>query len=79
MPAPYLLLPLGRFVEVITDGPFGSSLTSNHYSDDGARVIRLGNIGSAKFKRDDQAFIPLEYFRQLRRHEVKPCSCSTTR
>jgi type I restriction enzyme S subunit len=64
--------PLRRFIRDITDGPFGSSLTSSHYSDEGARVIRLGNIGAAQFKDADAAYIPMEYFRELRQHEVKP-------
>ncbi|MFI8362417.1 restriction endonuclease subunit S [Streptomyces sp. NPDC085612] len=64
--------PLRRFIREITDGPFGSSLTSSHYSDDGARVIRLGNIGPARFKDGDAAFISMDYFNDLRRHEVKP-------
>lgn len=68
----YPHVPLRRFVEEIVDGPFGSSLTSSHYSDEGARVIRLGNIGAASFRNDDVAFIPLDYFRGLRNHDVKP-------
>ncbi|MEY9871118.1 type I restriction enzyme S subunit [Streptacidiphilus sp. MAP12-33] len=64
--------PLRRFIRNITDGPFGSSLTSSHYSDEGARVIRLGNIGAARFKDADVAYIPMEYFRELRQHEVNP-------
>ncbi|WP_093765875.1 restriction endonuclease subunit S [Streptomyces sp. F-7] len=64
--------PLRRFVLELTDGPFGSSLTSSHYSEDGARVIRLGNIGSAEFRNNDEAYIPLDYFNSLRRHEVVP-------
>ncbi|WP_369043715.1 restriction endonuclease subunit S [Streptomyces sp. Midd1] len=67
----YPQFPLRRFVYEMTDGPFGSSLTSSHYSDEGARVVRLGNIGSARFKDADAAFIPMSYFRELRRHEVK--------
>ncbi|MHA5047165.1 restriction endonuclease subunit S [Streptomyces sp. SD15] len=65
-------LPLRRFIRDIVDGPFGSSLTSSHYSDEGARVIRLGNIGAAHFKDGDAAYIPLEYFKHLRQHEVSP-------
>jgi type I restriction enzyme S subunit len=65
-------IPIRRFVEAITDGPFGSSLTSEHYSDQGARVVRLGNIGSAQFKNADVAYIPMHYFAMLRQHEVKP-------
>lgn len=44
-------LSVRRVIESIVDGPFGSSLTSAHYSDEGARVIRLGNIGVNEFKR----------------------------
>ncbi|WP_225846855.1 restriction endonuclease subunit S [Streptomyces sp. HPF1205] len=67
----YSQFPLRRFVHEMTDGPFGSSLTSSHYSDEGARVIRLGNIGSARFKNSDEVFISLDYFNELKRHEVK--------
>jgi type I restriction enzyme S subunit len=63
---------LRRYVVAITDGPFGSSLTSDHYVDRGARVIRLGNIGRAAFRQDDEAYISAEYFAKLRRHEARP-------
>ncbi len=62
---------LRRFIVSITDGPFGSGLTSDHYSSDGARVIRLGNIGQALFRNADKAYIPVAYARQLRHHEVR--------
>lgn len=52
------------------DGPFGSSLTSAHYSDSGARVVRLGNLGRGEFVNLDEAFVSVEYFQSLRRHEV---------
>lgn len=64
--------PLRRFINRICDGPFGSSLTSHHYSEGGARVVRLGNIGFTDFKDDDQAFISTEYFSDLLRHRVLP-------
>ncbi|MFE9355447.1 restriction endonuclease subunit S [Streptomyces olivaceoviridis] len=64
--------PIRRFITAITDGPFGSALTSSHYSDEGARVIRLGNLGRAEFRDRDPAYIPMEYFTQLRRHEALP-------
>lgn len=67
----YQYLPLRRFVTAITDGPFGSSLTSSHYTDKGARVIRLGNIGLGEFRNEDAAHISIDYFRQLKRHEAK--------
>jgi len=54
----------------ITDGPFGSKLATRHYTDSGARVIRLQNIGDGVF-RDGKAFISEEYFQELRDHEVR--------
>lgn len=66
----YGWIPIRRVLLSITDGPFGSALTSDHYSDEGARVIRLGNIGRAIFRSDDEAFVPIEYWRQLSRHHA---------
>ncbi len=54
----------------ITDGPFGSNLKSEHYTDSGARVIRLQNIGDGFF-RDERAFVSLAHFERLRAHEVR--------
>jgi type I restriction enzyme S subunit len=65
-------MPLRRVIDSIVDGPFGSSLTSSHYSTEGARVIRLGNIGINRFKTDDEAYVPLAYFRDLMAHSVQP-------
>ncbi|MGW7575295.1 restriction endonuclease subunit S [Streptomyces sp. NPDC054765] len=54
----------------ITDGPFGSNLKSAHYTDSGARVIRLQNVGDGEF-RDERAYISLEHFETLRAHEAR--------
>jgi type I restriction enzyme, S subunit len=61
---------LRRAIDSIADGPFGSSLTSAHYVDEGARVIRLGNIGINEFKDADRAYISLTYARELSAHQV---------
>lgn len=53
----------------ITDGPFGSNLKSSHYTDNGARVIRLQNVGLGDFI-NVEAFISLEHFETLRKHEA---------
>ncbi|MFJ9665593.1 restriction endonuclease subunit S [Streptomyces sp. NPDC101219] len=53
----------------ITDGPFGSNLKSAHYTESGARVIRLQNVGDGEF-RDERAYISLEHFETLRAHEA---------
>lgn len=54
----------------IADGPFGSKLASRHYTESGARVIRLQNIGDGYFK-DERAYISLDYYAELRAHEVR--------
>src|SRR5699024_3320655 len=66
------LVPLRRVITSIVDGPFGSSLTSAHYSDSGTRVIRLGNIGTNTFRAHDEAFIPNSYAEKLSGHDVRP-------
>jgi type I restriction enzyme S subunit len=53
----------------ITDGPFGSNLTSSHYTAAGARVIRLQNIGDGRFV-DARAFVSMDHFRSLQKHAV---------
>jgi len=55
----------------ITDGPFGSSLSSAHYSESGPRVVRLQNIGDGIFN-DARAHISESHFNALRTHEVLP-------
>jgi type I restriction enzyme S subunit len=54
----------------ITDGPFGSNLKSAHYTNEGAQVLRLQNVGDGTF-RNARAYISLEHFDTLRKHEVK--------
>ena len=68
----YPMAPIRRLLESIVDGPFGSSLTSQHYVDEGTRVIRLGNIGKATFRDDDRSFISNEYGRELATHAAVP-------
>jgi len=56
----------------ITDGPFGSALKRSHYTETGARVVRLGNLGDGKFIDDDKAYVPIDHFETLQRHKVLP-------
>lgn len=53
----------------ITDGPFGSNLKTEHYTDSGPRVVRLQNIGDGHF-RDEEAHISEDHFAQLQKHRV---------
>lgn len=54
----------------ITDGPFGSNLTSAHYTASGPRVVRLQNIGDGVFV-NAKAHISQAHFDSLKNHEVK--------
>lgn len=64
-------VPLRRVFTELADGPFGSAFTSADYSDTGARVIRLGNIGFAEYRSNDEAFIPLEIWSVFPRCHIR--------
>jgi type I restriction enzyme, S subunit len=64
------MLPLRRLLHAVTDGPFGSAFSSSDYVDEGAAVIRLGNIGFGEYRPQEQARIPMELYSELRKHEV---------
>lgn len=63
---------LSRVTKSRCDGPFGSGLKSEHYTDEGVRVIRLQNIEFAEFDNEDRVFIDPEYYTELGDHDVYP-------
>lgn len=67
------VLPLSELAadepNAITDGPFGSKLKTEHYTEDGPRVIRLQNIGDGTFV-DAHAHISEEHYSNLQKHRV---------
>lgn len=62
------LLPAGG----IFDGPFGSNLKSSDYTESGARVIRLENVGHLTFIDSKKSFVSKEKYTSLLRHAVYP-------
>jgi len=54
----------------VSDGPFGSHLKSDDYVEQGARVVRLENIGHLAFVSSKQTFISLEKYATLERHKL---------
>jgi type I restriction enzyme, S subunit len=56
----------------ITDGPFGSSLKTEHYVASGVRVIRLTNVGNGSFLDGDAAYISEAHFAHLVKHQAFP-------
>ena len=55
----------------IFDGPFGSNLKSDDYTNSGARVIRLENLGHLKFIEEKTTYISLEKYENLRKHTLQ--------
>jgi type I restriction enzyme S subunit len=62
VPEHWELAQLGKLSVSRCDGPFGSGLKSEHYTDSGVRVVRLQNIGWARFKAGDAAYIAFDYW-----------------
>lgn len=65
-------IALRRALESLTDGPFGSAFSSDDYSEDGAAVVRLGNIGFGEYRSQDQAYIPASLYQQFPRCHISP-------
>jgi type I restriction enzyme S subunit len=64
--------PVGSLASKFSDGPFGSNLKSEHYTETGVRVIRLQNIGVGDFVDGNAAYISERHFAKLKKHECKP-------
>lgn len=56
----------------ISDGPFGSNLKSDDYTNGGARVVRLENIGHLSFQAAKETFISLGKYETLKKHTLLP-------
>jgi len=66
------LQKIGNLATKFSDGPFGSNLKSQHYTESGIRVIRLQNIGCGEMLDHDLAYISESHFASLRKHECLP-------
>lgn len=71
-PKAWQLRRLGDLAVKFSDGPFGSNLKSDHYVENGVRVIRLQNIGVDEFDDTDRAYISESHFVSLKKHECLP-------
>lgn len=54
------------------DGPFGSNLKSSDYTNSGARVIRLENIGHLRFLGEKRTYVSRAKYDELAKHAVRP-------
>jgi len=72
VPEHWDVLSIGKVTLNKCDGPFGSGLKSEHYTDAGVRVIRLQNIRQSGFDDTDAAFINEKYYwEKLNGHDVR--------
>lgn len=55
----------------LSDGPFGSNLKSEHYTDSGVRVVRLGNIGCGYFNDADQSYISKDHYETIKKYTCR--------
>ncbi|MCK0713920.1 restriction endonuclease subunit S [Chromohalobacter sarecensis] len=62
VPEHWEVIKLGLIASEKCDGPFGSALKSEHYTDHGVRVIRLQNIKSGRYNDSDSAYIDEGYY-----------------
>ena len=63
-------MALGQVLTYASDGPFGSKLKTAHYSNSGAIVVRLQNISPLRYDDSDKAYIPMEYFDELKKYSL---------
>ena len=57
---------------LLSDGPFGSNLKTEHYRNSGIRVIRLQNICLGYFDDTDKAYISVEHYEKLKKYTCRP-------
>lgn len=71
VPAHWEITSLGRISVSRCDGPFGSGIKSDHYTEEGALVVRLQNIRAYAFNIGEPVYLDQGYFEtSLRGHEV---------
>lgn len=72
VPKHWNIIGLGKITSDKCDGPFGSGLKSEHYTDAGVRVVRLQNIRAEGFNGADAAYIAHAYYAEsLSNHDVR--------
>ncbi|HIJ91584.1 MAG: restriction endonuclease subunit S [Desulfobulbaceae bacterium] len=71
VPEHWVVLSLGKITEDKCDGPFGSGLKSEHYTESGVLVVRLQNIKIGGYHDGEGAYIHEEYYKNsLSNHDV---------
>lgn len=64
---------LGEVSISMADGPFGSNLKKEHYTDEReVRIIQLSNIGEEGWREENTKYTTFEHLENIKRSEVKP-------
>lgn len=63
---------IGNITCAIFDGPFGSNLKSDDYTNHGVRVVRLENIGHLSFDASKETYVSNEKYHSLAKHTLQP-------
>ena len=64
---------LGDITTSMADGPFGSNLKKEHYSDrPEVRIIQLSNIGEDGWREENTKYTTFEHLKSIQRSEVLP-------
>ena len=65
-------IPLRESSLIFSDGPFGSNLKSEHYTEKGVRVLRLQNIGVNHLVDAAKAYVSPEHYATISKHTCLP-------
>ena len=64
---------LGDITTSMADGPFGSNLKKEHYTDKPeVRIIQLSNIGEDGWREENTKYTTFEHLKSIQRSEVQP-------
>ena len=64
---------LGEITISMADGPFGSNLKAEHYTDrKEVRIIQLSNIGEEGWREENVKYTTFEHLESIKRSEVQP-------
>lgn len=64
---------IGEIAQSMADGPFGSNLKKEHYTDNAeVRIIQLSNIGEEGWREENTKYTTFEHLKTIQRSEVFP-------
>lgn len=72
IPSDWHVVPISELITDIADGPFGSNLKTEHYTEEReARIVQLSNIGDDGWKEANTKYTTFEHAREIERSIVR--------